>query len=79
LGIASALHQDPIQNVRVDYGKSAAQVFIDLAKKIILSTRCLDILRFVDTSWPANRNLELPSWVPDWSLPMAHDPHPPTI
>ncbi len=33
------------------------------------------ISRFL-TKWvsPANRSLKLPSWVPDWPLPISHDP-----
>ena len=79
LGIAAPLPQSLDYKVNVDYAKSASEVYIDLAKTTILSTCSLDILRFVDTSWPAKRNFKLPSWVPDWSLPMAQDPVPPTI
>ncbi|KAL1592617.1 hypothetical protein SLS60_011033 [Paraconiothyrium brasiliense] len=46
----------------VDYALTPAQVFINVTKAIISTTRAIDILNFAGHG----TSTELPSWVPDW-------------
>lgn len=48
-----------------DYSKSDEEVFIDVAKKIIISSGNLDVL---STSGNTSHTHDLPSWVPDWTI-----------
>jgi hypothetical protein len=49
----------------IDYSASVRQVFIDVVKYILVSSRKLDII----CSFPQGVNdYELPSWVPDWTF-----------
>jgi len=55
---------------KIDYSKSAATVFKELARYIILHTRSLNLLvTAIHTAPDAPKTLELPSWTPDWSRP----------
>jgi hypothetical protein len=48
-----------------DYEKRPARVFVDTALRILQSSSNLDLLNHVGGS----KEIELPSWVPDWSVP----------
>jgi hypothetical protein len=55
---------------KIDYSKSTATVFKELARYIILHTRSLNLLvAAIHTAPDAPKTLELPSWTPDWSRP----------
>ncbi|RYP18164.1 hypothetical protein DL765_004090 [Monosporascus sp. GIB2] len=58
-------------NLRVDYKISAAQLYIDLAKNLLLRDPTgLDILSIPRPDSPLSS--QMPSWVPDWSHPAGH-------
>ena len=54
--------------VNVDYGKSAGQLFADVAISAIKITSSLDILRRCHRT----RAADIPSWAPDWSTPCGY-------
>lgn len=56
-----------------DYRKPALQVFFEVARAAIESTRSLDILAYC---LPHTQNAELPSWVPDWTADTSNLPKP---
>jgi hypothetical protein len=58
-----ACDQDQL-DIIPDYSVSPAQVYRDIAVLILKTYPTLDIL----SSAHANKSLELPSWVPDWSF-----------
>jgi hypothetical protein len=47
----------------VDYSKSVEEIYIDTAYRILKHSSSLDLL----TAVKADKKLQLPSWVPDWS------------
>lgn len=49
---------------KVDYAVSPARVFINVTRAIIVETRSIEILKFVDNG--TARPTKLPSWVPNW-------------
>jgi hypothetical protein len=59
LAIANDGHE-----IEVDYKKSVAEVYTDLATHFIVRDRNLDILGFANLE----SNMLLPSWVPDWTI-----------
>lgn len=69
-GVRSLVNdQDQNLDVRPDYGLSTANVFTDVCVRISERqglTYFLDSCEFMSASVP-----DLPSWVPDWSKPMA--------
>jgi hypothetical protein len=69
------------KSVAIDYERDAAELFISAAKSFIEGGRCLDII-----SWPRwssegshphspVRQIAIPSWVPDWSVPLEVIPY----
>jgi hypothetical protein len=62
LGLASnTLEIEP------DYDKSEAKVLTDTARRILRTSSNLDLLNHVGYT----KEIKLPSWVPDWSLPKS--------
>ena len=57
------------KNLQVDYSKSVSQVYTDLVKTLISTTRSLWISSHIERSDPSMRRANLPSWVPEWTLP----------
>lgn len=57
----------------VDYSKSVAEVYLDAAKTILLSSSNLKLLHLMVTP-QGGRDPLLPSWVPDWRVDLLHEP-----
>ena len=57
--------------LRVDYGITTVQAFTDVARKIINDTKRLYIF---GACQPTNNYVDLPSWVPDWTVGREHRP-----
>lgn len=56
-----------------DYQKTASQVYFEFARNIIMKDHSLDIITLCNESTIPNENrLDLPSWVPDWSVDRAY-------
>lgn len=64
LGLASDLN---ILQIQPDYARSPAEVFINTALRILQTGSNLDLLNHVGNA----KEIELPSWVPDWSPPKS--------
>ncbi len=58
----------------VDYSKSVSEVYQDVVKYFINRDRNLDILSILLTHRNAASDAELPSWVPDWRVPVLEIP-----
>ncbi|OAL43783.1 HET-domain-containing protein [Pyrenochaeta sp. DS3sAY3a] len=56
----------------VDYSKSVAEVYVDAAKNMLLSSSSLKILHLLVTP-QGGRDPLLPSWVPDWRVDILHE------
>jgi hypothetical protein len=57
---------------RVDYGQTVSQIFTNMAVRLLLQSEDLSWLSKTRPSH-LHGNIEgLPSWVPDWTLPMDH-------
>ena len=52
-------------NISTSYGKTAPEIFKDVAFSIIAESRDLEILTISDCA--RKTNYQLPSWAPDWS------------
>jgi hypothetical protein len=75
LGITAPLHSTmPELTIEVDYGKPVSETYLELTMKTMVASRNFEILRYAEHVSPASKNIDLPSWVPDWSLPIVHDP-----
>jgi Heterokaryon incompatibility protein (HET) len=59
----------------VDYSKSASQVFTEVARYHIERHNNYSILSHVEDVDPSERRYGLPSWAPDWTSTILHDPH----
>lgn len=57
----------------VDYSKSVAEIYYQLARTIILRDKNLDILGF---SSAIQKLTQLPSWAPDWTVREVAEPFP---
>jgi hypothetical protein len=53
------------RGINVDYGRSAAQLFANIALAAINGTNLLDILQKCHKGGSA----DVPTWAPDWSMP----------
>ncbi|KAE8445418.1 hypothetical protein EG329_013431 [Mollisiaceae sp. DMI_Dod_QoI] len=53
----------------VDYKRSVVDVFTDATRHMLLESENYDALLHVNVGDSTRRMKELPSWVPDWSLP----------
>lgn len=73
LGMATPPLYDRI-DWRVDYLKSASQVYTKIAMAMIFETSSLSILCLVSNIEPSLRKSGFPSWVPDWSVPLNISP-----
>ena len=51
-----------------DYEKSPEQVYLDVAKYLILTEQTLQVLNERHLRLSTSRHLSLPTWVPDWQL-----------
>ncbi|TVY73385.1 Heterokaryon incompatibility protein 6 OR allele [Lachnellula suecica] len=49
----------------INYSKSVGQVYIDVVKYIIISSKRLDIITSLHRG---DKQYDLPSWVPDWTI-----------
>jgi len=58
----------------VEYSKSVSEVYQDVVKYFINRDRNLDILSILLTHRNAVSDAELPSWVPDWHVPVSEIP-----
>ena len=58
----------------VDYSKSVSEVYQDVVKYFINRDRNLDILSILLTHRNATSDEDLPSWVPDWRVPVSEIP-----
>ncbi|KAH7380168.1 heterokaryon incompatibility protein-domain-containing protein [Pyrenochaeta sp. MPI-SDFR-AT-0127] len=66
------LNQDRRIKITPDYNASACEVFINTTRAIIEGTKTLDCFRFLP--FDRSGDLELPSWVPDWSKKHSRPP-----
>lgn len=57
--------------LRVDYSKQYEKVCIDFAMHQIRKDNCCRLLFHVDGGNAPSREVQLPSWVPDWTKPQA--------
>jgi hypothetical protein len=55
-------------DVKPDYRRNKVETYTDVAKSILLKYRNLDLLSVPHPSRPSTV-VDVPSWVPDWSLP----------
>jgi hypothetical protein len=53
--------------IQPDYEKGEAEVLTDTARRILRTSSNLDLLNYVSYT----KEIKLPSWVPDWSLPKS--------
>jgi hypothetical protein len=74
----SQTHQEEIENnepetlvLRVDYSKGASEVFTDITTLVMLGTQWLNMLCRVQRNSIGHDDIELPSWVPDFSCSTA--------
>lgn len=72
-GLYGLMGRDSRCNVVVNYNNSVEKVYIDIARIILSESRSPNILLFAASFPPDARTmttskLDLPSWVPDWSL-----------
>jgi hypothetical protein len=58
---------------KIDYTLTKEEVFINITKAIICTSRSLEILRFA--KYEPNSTSNLPSWVADWANPTPHAVH----
>ncbi len=54
--------------IRVDYNKSLSEVYTNLALYLLRRQQSFDFLLHVENRAVEERNPELPSWVPDWTV-----------
>jgi hypothetical protein len=64
------MSSDPRISIVPDYTQSVASVFTSTTRTIIQSTHSLDIFGILNPKAP--NELNLPSWVPDWSQDIQH-------
>lgn len=58
----------------VDYTRSVSEVYQDVVKYLVNKDRNLDILSILLTHRNASSDEDLPSWVPDWRVPISEIP-----
>ena len=58
----------------VDYTKSVSEVYQDVVKYFVNRDRNLDILSILLTHRNSSSDNDLPSWVPDWRVPVSEIP-----
>jgi hypothetical protein len=63
----------PWHPFKIDYTLTKEEVFINITKAIICTSRSLEILRFA--KYEPNSMSNLPSWVADWANPTPHAVH----
>jgi hypothetical protein len=77
LGVATLPSSSKIGSYRLtapDYGKDILQVFNEFAHDILIWSRGLEILSYVEDIDPTQRRRGLASWVPDWTANLLHSP-----
>lgn len=52
-----------------DYEKSTEQVYLDVARYLILTEQTLDVLNRRESCLSIGRSPSIPTWAPDWQLP----------
>jgi hypothetical protein len=62
--------RSPRRPFEIDYTLTKEEVFINITKAIICTSRSLQILRFA--KYEPNSTSKLPSWVADWANPTPH-------
>jgi hypothetical protein len=73
LGLALALETDRLASrIEADYNLRAEDLFVDFARLVVSGPNALRILRNVNRS--GGLSSSLPSWVPDWSIPLKIRP-----
>jgi hypothetical protein len=50
----------------IDYTQNVEKIFTDFAQWQVEESRSLEVIRFTGFERSPNKNLHLPSWVPDW-------------
>jgi hypothetical protein len=77
LGVATLPASSKIRSYRLtapDYGKDTSQVFNEFAHDILIWSRGLEILSYVEDIDPTQRRRGLASWAPDWTANLLHSP-----
>ncbi|RDW58643.1 hypothetical protein BP6252_13119 [Coleophoma cylindrospora] len=67
----SHLTEEPVEPFLIDYGQSVRRTYIYAAKAMILSSGFDSVLSQIRGN---NLSISLPSWVPDWSVPIKGCP-----
>jgi hypothetical protein len=62
--------RSPRRPFKIDYSRTKEEVFVNVTKAIICTSRSLEILRFA--KYQSNSTSNLPSWVADWANPTPH-------
>jgi hypothetical protein len=68
---SSSSHKRNIPTLEIDYSKSVSEVYQHLTKFLINRDRNLDILTILLTHRSPSISSDLPSWVPDWRVPLS--------
>ena len=56
-----------------DYGKSTEQVYLDVARYLILTEQTLHVLNLRHLRLSTSRYRSMPTWVPDWQVDTTND------